>query len=113
MAEIARRTIIGAGTAAALTVFGSGPARAGARSAPASEAADAPRRGYAFLDAAADGYPEHGTIRLAQSYADQAGLFSTAFTYDNALAILAHLVRPGREGRARAVALGDALLYAQ
>ena len=58
-----------------------------------------------------DAYPDHGTIRLAQSYTDQAGLFSTAFTYDNALAILAHLAVPA--GESRAVALGDALLYAQ
>jgi hypothetical protein len=70
-------------------------------------------RGYAFLDAAMDGYPDHGTIRLAQSYTDQAGLFSTAFTYDNAVALLAHLAHPSPTARARAVALGDALLYAQ
>nr|WP_238431451.1 hypothetical protein [Streptomyces cavernae] len=60
-----------------------------------------------------DAYPDHGRIRLAQSYTDQAGLFSTAFTYDNALAILAHLAARTADGRARAVALGDALLYAQ
>ncbi|MFL5994134.1 MAG: Tat pathway signal sequence domain protein, partial [Streptomyces sp.] len=65
----------------------------------------------AFLSAAMDAYRDHGTIRLTQSYTDQAGLFSTAFTYDNALAILAHLVSPA--GESRAVALGDALLYAQ
>jgi len=113
MAEIARRTIIGAGTAAALTVFGSGTARAVGSSTPAAEREDGRMRGYAFLDAAMDGYPDHGSIRLAQSYTDQAGLFSTAFTYDNALAILAHLAHPGPASRARAVALGDALLYAQ
>jgi hypothetical protein len=115
MAEIARRTIIGAGSAAAaLAVFGGGAARATTGSTPvAGTGDDARMRGCAFLDAAMDGYPDHGTIRLAQSYADQAGLFSTAFTYDNALAILAHLAHPGRDSRARAVALGDALLYAQ
>ncbi|CAM5265138.1 Tat pathway signal sequence domain protein OS=Streptomyces aurantiogriseus OX=66870 GN=GCM10010251_85020 PE=4 SV=1 [Streptomyces aurantiogriseus] len=35
------------------------------------------------------------------------------FTYDNALAILANLASRTADGRSRAVALGDALLYAQ
>jgi hypothetical protein len=60
-----------------------------------------------------DGYPDHGTLRLAQSYTDQAGLFSTAFTYDNALVILAHLASRTADGRSRAVALGNAFLHAQ
>ncbi|MEV7687669.1 Tat pathway signal sequence domain protein [Streptomyces bungoensis] len=112
--HLTRRTLIGAGTAAAaLSVVGTGTARA-AGAAPAAAAPDGARaRGYAFLDAVMDAYPDHGTTRLAQSYADEAGLFSTAFTYDNALAVLAHLARSGRAARARAVALGDALLYAQ
>ncbi|SDO51735.1 hypothetical protein SAMN04487981_111112 [Streptomyces sp. cf386] len=101
-----RRTLIGAGVGAAmLTAAGAGAAHAGVGSAR--------RRGHAFLAAAMDAYPDHGTIRLAQSYTDQAGLFSTAFTYDNALAILAHLAVRNADGRARAVVLGDALLYAQ
>ncbi|NEA98426.1 Tat pathway signal sequence domain protein [Streptomyces sp. SID13726] len=105
---LSRRTLIGTGlSAAALAATGTGTAGA-AQPAPASSA---PRRAQSFLAAAMDAYPDHGTIRLTQSYTDQAGLFSTAFTYDNALAILAHLASPG--GRARAVALGDALLYAQ
>ena len=111
--EISRRALVGAGAAAALSAFGSGAARAVTPTAAASAPGDARRRGYAFLDAAMDGYPDHGTIRLAQSYTDQAGLFSTAFTYDNALTILALLARPGAVSRARATALGDALLYAQ
>ncbi|MGW6905715.1 Tat pathway signal sequence domain protein [Streptomyces sp. NPDC054940] len=101
-----RRTLIGAGVGAAmLTAAGAGAAHAGVGSAR--------RRGHAFLAAAMDAYPDHGTIRLAQSYTDQAGLFSTAFTYDNALVILAHLAVRNADGRARAVVLGDALLYAQ
>jgi len=102
---LSRRTLIGTGVAvAALTATGTGTARAARNTS-------APHRAQAFLAAAMDAYPDHGTIRLTQSYTDQAGLFSTAFTYDNALAILAHLACP--TGRARAVALGDALLYAQ
>ncbi|TLS42112.1 Tat pathway signal sequence domain protein [Streptomyces montanus] len=113
-----RRTLIGTGLgigAAALTVAGSGAAHAaGARDAIGTSAGRrAQRRGHAFLAAAMDSYPDHGSIRLTQSYTDQAGLFSTAFTYDNALAILAHLAARTADGRARAVALGDALLYAQ
>ncbi|MFF7280988.1 Tat pathway signal sequence domain protein [Streptomyces griseorubiginosus] len=108
---LSRRTLIGTGLGAvALTAVGTGPARA-AQGASGAFAVSAPGRARAFLAAAMDAYPAHGTIRLTQSYTDQAGLFSTAFTYDNALAILAHLASPA--GRSRAVALGDALLYAQ
>ncbi|MEV5440639.1 Tat pathway signal sequence domain protein [Streptomyces sp. NPDC052682] len=110
---LSRRALLGTGLgigAAALTAAGSGTAQA----APAPAAApSAPSRGHAFLAAAMDAYPEHGAVRLAQSYTDQAGLFSTAFTYDNALAILAHLSARTPVGLSRAVALGDALLYAQ
>ncbi|NUP22503.1 MAG: Tat pathway signal sequence domain protein [Streptomyces sp.] len=60
-----------------------------------------------------DAYPDHGSTRLAQSYADQAGLFSTAFTYDNALGILGLLATRTADGQDRAVVLGDGLLYAQ
>ncbi|KAB1142385.1 Tat pathway signal sequence domain protein [Streptomyces luteolifulvus] len=109
-----RRALIGTGLgvgAAALAAAGSGAAHA-ARPPYAAEAS-APRRAYAFLDAAMDAYPDHGTTRLAQSYTDQAGLFSTAFTYDNALVILANLASRTKNARSRATALGDALLYAQ
>ncbi|MFJ3670782.1 Tat pathway signal sequence domain protein [Streptomyces sp. NPDC090106] len=108
-----RRALIGTGLGAAvLLAAGPGTARAADR-ASASSASSAPERAQDFLGAAMDAYPEHGPIRLAQSYTDQAGLFSTAFTYDNALAVLAHLARGTRAGTARATALGDALLYAQ
>ncbi|MFD5593567.1 Tat pathway signal sequence domain protein [Streptomyces griseorubiginosus] len=108
---LSRRTLIGTGlSVAALTASGAGTARAAQGLTGASTLSPA-GRARAFLAAAMDAYPDHGTIRLTQSYSDQAGLFSTAFTYDNALAILAHLASPG--GGSRAVALGDALLYAQ
>ncbi|MGW0584145.1 Tat pathway signal sequence domain protein [Streptomyces sp. NPDC002920] len=106
-AGLSRRALIGTGLGAAvLTVAAAGVGQA-------AERPSAPRRALAFLAAAMDAYPDHGTVRLAQSYSDQAGLFSTAFTYDNALAILAHLASGTAEGRSRAVLLGDALLYAQ
>ncbi|MFF5499188.1 Tat pathway signal sequence domain protein [Streptomyces aquilus] len=108
---LSRRALIGTGLgagAAVLTAAGEGTAGA----APQRPAA-ARHRAQAFLAAAMDAYPEHGTIRLAQSYTDQAGLFSTAFTYDNALTVLALLAGRSGHGTARATVLGDALLYAQ
>ncbi|WP_051827656.1 hypothetical protein [Streptomyces bicolor] len=108
---LSRRQLIGTGLglgAAVLTGAGAGVAHA-----DAGAGASPRHRAQAFLAAAMDAYPDHGTIRLTQSYTDQAGLFSTAFTYDNALAILAHLAARTADGRERAVGLGDALLYAQ
>lgn len=65
---------------------------------------------FAFLSAMMDAYAQGDTLRLIQSYSDQQGLQSTAFTYDNALATIAYL-RGGDQARARL--LGDSLLYAQ
>lgn len=109
---LSRRSLIGAGLGAAtIAAAGSGPARAAGSAGirPGS----APARAQAFLAAAMDAYPDHGELRLTQSYTDQAGLFSTAFTYDNALAVLAHLATRTADGLTRATALGDALLHAQ
>ncbi|MDC2954272.1 Tat pathway signal sequence domain protein [Streptomyces gilvifuscus] len=103
-----RRALIGTGLGVGAAVLTTGGTATAADRTPS-----AARRSSAFLAAAMDAYPEHGTIRLAQSYTDQAGLFSTAFTYDNALVILANLATGTADGRSRAVALGDALLYAQ
>ncbi|WP_405623206.1 Tat pathway signal sequence domain protein [Streptomyces sp. NBC_00076] len=109
-----RRALIGTGLGVGASVLAvGGAAAASAAERPSAGRAGAPQRAYAFLAAATDAYPDHGTIRLAQSYSDQAGLFSTAFTYDNALVILAHLASGTRDSCSRAVALGDALLYAQ
>ncbi|QOV36552.1 Tat pathway signal sequence domain protein [Streptomyces ferrugineus] len=105
--ELSRRTLIGTGLGlGAVALTGTGVAHA-------DSGGSARRRAQSFLAAAMDAYPDHGTTRLAQSYTDQAGLFSTAFTYDNALAILALLAARTADGRRRAVSLGDALLYAQ
>jgi hypothetical protein len=104
--SLTRRTVLGSGIAAAV-VAGVGPAQA----AGAHSTKDGPEaRALSFLDAAMDAYPSFGPIRLAQSYTDQSGLFSTAFVYDNALAVLAYLA--GRRS-SRARALGDALIFAQ
>src|SRR5215207_10018933 len=109
---LSRRSVLGSGVAATvLATVGVGPAWAGGAHHP--RPASPERRGYAFLDAAMDGYPTFGTNRLAQSYTDQAGLFSTAFTYDNALCVLAYLADWRPSSTARATTLGDALLFAQ
>jgi hypothetical protein len=112
---LSRRRVLGSGVAAAAFLSVSvGPERAGQAAITAGHHPPTPeRRGFAFLDAAMDGYLSFGTTRLAQSYTDQAGLFSTAFTYDNALCILAYLSDRRSPSTARAIALGDALLYAQ
>ncbi|MEU9957191.1 Tat pathway signal sequence domain protein [Streptomyces sp. NPDC050982] len=110
---VGRRSLIGAGLGVGAAVFGAGGSGVAYAAGGGGGGGSAQRRGLGFLAAAMDGYPDHGSVRLTQSYSDQAGLFSTAFTYDNALAILAHLAGGGAGGRARAVVLGDALLYAQ
>jgi hypothetical protein len=68
---------------------------------------------YSFLDTMMDAYASGSTVRLTQSYADQIGLISSAFVYDNALAIMAYLLRGRGDDVARALTLGDGLLYAQ
>ncbi|AEG43407.1 hypothetical protein L600_001100000180 [Isoptericola variabilis J7] len=117
---LARRTVLAAGAAGVAALAGAALApAAGAstaaplRTAPAgpSSRADSLARAQAFLDAATDAYPDvNPGARLPQSYADQLGLFSTAFVYDSALAVCASLAG-GRVDRARVIA--DGLLFAQ
>jgi hypothetical protein len=70
-------------------------------------------RGYQYLSTAMDAYQQGQTPRLVQSYADSQQLGSTAFVYDNSLAILAYLRRRKGDDVARAMLLGDSFLYAQ
>ncbi|WP_402461982.1 Tat pathway signal sequence domain protein [Isoptericola aurantiacus] len=121
---LGRRTVLVAGAAGALTVATGGGAWAGpATSArplgrrPGHHAGGSPdhvgsvRRAQDFLDAMTDAYPDvNPGPRMAQSYADQLGLFSTAFVYDVALTICASLTG-GRTERARVLA--DGLVFAQ
>jgi hypothetical protein len=67
---------------------------------------------FAFQNMMMDAYATGATVRLTQSYSDQA-LGATAFTYDNAVAIHAYLVRGQANDVMRAQVLGDGLLYAQ
>lgn len=69
------------------------------------------KRAFYFQNFMMDAYATGSTVRLAQSYSDQA-LGATAFTYDNAVSIHAYLAGDD-ESLARALVLGRGLLYAQ
>ncbi|GAA1975036.1 hypothetical protein GCM10009718_08880 [Isoptericola halotolerans] len=113
---ISRRGLLVAGAAGALTLATGAEAwAAGTRLHPSGGGAAAPsgsvRRAHGFLGAMTDAYPAvNPGPRLAQSYADQLGLFSTAFVYDVALMICASLAG-GRVERAKVLA--DGLVFAQ
>jgi hypothetical protein len=74
---------------------------------------DSVNRAYDYLSFAMDAYQDGRTLRLVQSFADSQQLGSTAFVYDNSLAILAYLERGKRDDVTRAMLLGDSFLYAQ
>ena len=67
---------------------------------------------FTFQNLMMDAYATGATLRLAQSYSDQA-LGATAFTYDNAVAIHAYLASEDPENLVRATVLGLGLLHAQ
>ena len=105
------------GAAGAVSTSGLGGATASADQAATSQAlisrGGAVDRAYGALIRMMDAYQQGTTIRIIQSYSDTFGQGSTAFTYDNALAILAFLGRGKRDDVARARLLGDSFLYAQ
>ncbi len=68
---------------------------------------------FSFQEMMMDVYATGDTVRLTQSYSDQSGLESTAFTYDNAVSIHAFLLRGNADGLRRAEVLGNGLIYAQ
>jgi hypothetical protein len=118
--ELSRRNLFG--VAGALGLAAAVPARSteysytpvlnifGKDAASVTAALDA---AYSFLDFMMDAYAQGSTLRLVQSYSDQQGLESTAFTYDNAVIIAAYLVRSEPDDVTRAQVLGNGLLYAQ
>ncbi|GGL30300.1 Tat pathway signal sequence domain protein [Planomonospora parontospora] len=117
-APVGRRALLalglGLGAAVRLDVLGApgAPARAAARSVQPVPVA-ARRRAIAFLDAMMDAHATGERLRLPTSFADQARLYGTAFTYDAALAILAYLADTRTESFQRARLLGRSLVYAQ
>jgi hypothetical protein len=108
-----RRRFLGLGVAA--TAAAGAASTVGLEATPARTDADASsvERAYQYLGVAMDAYQQGWTPRLIQSYADSQELGSTAFVYDNVLAILALLARDRRDDLFRAKLLGDSLLYAQ
>ena len=128
MSVVSRRKVLRFGLGAA-AVAGLGPApltklaKAQAPPIPAGVLQDAMKdeaaylasvtKSLAFQNAMMDAYASGNTVRLTQSYADQSGLQSTAFTYDNAVAIHAYLLRGDADSLRRAQILGDGLIYAQ
>ena len=121
---LSRRTLLSLATSAAagatLTAFPGVPAQAQtATSAGISSLGNdaeallsSIERATAFQNLMMDAYASGATVRLAQSYSDEA-LGATAFTYDNAVSIQAYLASPAGDALERAKTLGDGLLYAQ
>ena len=68
---------------------------------------------FAFQNQMMDAYATGPVVRLTQSYSDQNGLMSTAFTYDNAMSIHAYLARGQSDDLQRAQVLGNGLVTAQ
>ena len=117
--RVSRRDLFGLASAAtAAAAFPSllAPARAEAQevglSSVGASGVRSIERAFAFQDFMMDAYTTGTTVRLAQSYSDEA-LGATAFTYDNAVAIHAYLARGTAETLERAEVLGAGLLYAQ
>jgi len=127
MSSISRRDLFGMGLGAVATAgiapfafttpahASAAPAvtsRPGLPDPPASTEASI-QNAFTFQNTMMDAYATGSTVRLIQSYADQSGLESTAFTYDNAVSIHAYLLRGQPDDLARAQILGDGLIYAQ
>ncbi|WP_291888306.1 Tat pathway signal sequence domain protein [Cellulomonas sp.] len=105
----------GATSAAARPLPATIPAHGGPSHGHAHGNPNAARRAAVdFLTAATNAYPTLNTgPRLPQSYADELGLFSTAFVYDSALAVIALLADGRRAAEQTARAIGDGIVYAQ
>ena len=119
MNELSRRKFFGLGAAAA--VAGAAPISfAPAARASTSHAQEDPKtyfesieKAIAFQNFMMDAFATGATIRLIQSYSDQGGLESTAFTYDNAVSLHAYLLHGGKDSLERAEVLGNGLIHAQ
>jgi len=119
MNALSRRKFFGLGAAAA--VAGAAPLGfpqiAEAAPKPAQESPktyfESIEKAIAFQNSMMDAYATGATTRLIQSYSDQGGLESTAFTYDNAVSIHAYLLHGCKDSLERAEVLGNGLIYAQ
>jgi hypothetical protein len=123
MYSISRRKFFGFGLGAAaaaglapasLTQLAhAAPANATARPDDANTYFGSVEQAIEFQNTMMDAYATGSTVRLIQSYADQSGLESTAFTYDNAVSIHAYLLHASHDSLTRAEVLGQGLIYAQ
>ncbi|WP_305782948.1 hypothetical protein [Symbioplanes lichenis] len=108
-----RRVPIRRSRAAAPLLAPSAPANAyAARQLVDPALAEPVARAYHYLDVVHDAYQRGGEPRLLQSYNDESELSTTAFVYDNALAMLAWLASPTIANVRRVRLVGDALLRA-
>ncbi len=124
MPQLSRRNLLALGSASAASLalpFSFAP-RADAQSLPpglppaltgeAQALLTSINNGFSFQNFMMDAYAGGSTVRLTQSYSDEA-VGATAFTYDNAVAIHAYLAAGDTDDIARAEILGMGLLYAQ
>jgi hypothetical protein len=115
-ALISRRALLGAASIAGAAVAVGAADPAAAASARHDRRTiffptDTSRRLADFLQRMTDAYPDLASgPRLPQSYADELGLFSTAFVYDSALAVCAAIA--ARRFRL-ATTIADGLVFAQ
>jgi len=70
------------------------------------------KKAFTFQNTMMDAYATGSTVRLMQSYSDQA-LGATAFTYDNAVSVHAYLLEGTSASLQRAEVLGNGLIHAQ
>ena len=120
--SLSRRTLLGLASSAAagaslsvLPVASAQLPKSGVLSplgADSKSLAASSERAFAFQNLMMDAYASGSTVRLAQSYSDEA-LGATAFTYDNAVSIQAYLASGAGDTIERASILGDGLLFAQ
>lgn len=111
--SITRRTVLAtAGVAGATLAIGAATPASAAPPASVFPGRDPRIRSLAdFLQRMTDGYPALTMQpRLPQSYADELGLFSTAFVYDSALAVCAAIAA---NRRSLATTIADGLVFAQ
>ncbi len=119
---VSRRSFFGLGTSAAMLaglpagLTLTSPAQAQTRPVTllhdVEQLPDSLNAAFAFTYQMMDAFATGATVRLAQSYSDQA-LGATAFTYDNAVLLHALLGSEDPENLSRAEVLGQGLLYAQ
>lgn len=122
MNQLSRRHLLalGSASAASLAIPSSlgGTAAAQTQAAPPASGVDPAalansiNHGFDFQNFMMDAYATGSTLRLIQSYSDEA-VRATGFTYDNAVAIHAYLASGDADSLHRAEILGRGLLLAQ